>query len=345
MSKKDPKRHKRHRVLKSAAIVAPLAAPLVIRALDARRSDGTLPREVALELEHVECASLDGTRLHLTVCGEGPETVYFVHGWTCNESIFRFQQEHFSRRYRVVSLELRGHGASAIPADLSYHPEKLAEDLKAAVDATGQGPFAIAGHSMGGFTAFKFYERFAPEYEGRLKGMVIIDSTGTDLVEGIVLGRLVRHLYPIPLASVMEFIGRHNTISQAIKHAVRDSSIAYAIVRWGAFGGKPTGTHVEHVREMVLATHMTTLSLAAKACLDFHFDYYLPNVSVPVVLLVGDRDKLTNRSSNERTARLLPDARLKVFEGAGHCTLLERRDEFNAELEAFLEDLFDTRSM
>ena len=116
---------------------------------------------------------------------------------------------------------------------------------------------------------------------------------------------------------------------------------AYGMVRWGAFGKKPKGAQVEHVRDMVLGTPMTTLSLAAKACLDFHYDYYLPEVDVPVILLVGDKDKLTNREANERNAGLLPDARLKVFEGAGHCSLLERRSEFNAALEAFLDEVFD----
>jgi len=55
---------------------------------------------------------------------------------------------------------------------------------------------------------------------------------------------------------------------------------------------------------------------------------------------VGDRDKLTDLPSNRRTVELLPDAELVVFPDAGHCTLLERRDEFNAELEAFLDRAF-----
>jgi len=90
----------------------------------------------------------------------------------------------------------------------------------------------------------------------------------------------------------------------------------------------------------VMSTPMTTLSLAAKACFDYHYEYFLPSVDVPVALLVGDRDKLTNRESNERTASLLPDARLKVFEGAGHCAMLERHDDFNEELGSFLDEVF-----
>jgi len=97
---------------------------------------------------------------------------------------------------------------------------------------------------------------------------------------------------------------------------------------------------VEHVREMVLSTPMTSMMLAAKACLDYHYEYYLPSVDLPVLMIVGDRDKLTDLPCNERTVALLPQARLKVFQGAGHCTQLERREEFDRELASFLEEVF-----
>src|SRR5450759_4236033 len=72
--------------------------------------------------------------------------------------------------------------------------------------------------------------------------------------------------------------------SDALKSAARESSLAYGLVRWGAFGKRPRGQHVEHVREMVLSTPMTTMALAAKSLFDFHYDYYLPNVDVPVAV-------------------------------------------------------------
>jgi pimeloyl-ACP methyl ester carboxylesterase len=315
-------------------------APTLLRVMDALRPNEDHLDCEGLELEDIEIESLDGTRLHMTACGEGMDTLFFVHGWTCNESIFRFQQEQFRDRFRIYTLELRGHGASAIPESLDYHPDRLAEDLQAAISYVKPRSFAVAGHSLGGFTAFKWFEHFGSGYKGKLKGLVIIDSTGTDLVDGIVFGKAIRHIYPTPLSTVLSGLGRHNRISQAIKGAVSDTSVAYTVVRWGAFGRKPKREHVEHVREMVLGTNMTSLSLAAKACLDYHYEYYLPEVDVPVSLLVGDRDKLTNREANELTASLLPEARVAVFEGAGHCAMLERRDEFNAEMEGFLSDIF-----
>jgi len=321
------------------AALALLLAPAVVRRLDARRDGDPVPGP-APDLEHIELTSADGTRLHMTACGSGPDALFFVHGWTCNESVFRFQQEAFRDRYRVYTLELRGHGGSAVPASLDYHPDRLAEDLEAAVDFVNPESFVVAGYSLGGFTAFKWFERFAREREGALKGLAIIDSTGIDLVDGLIFGSLVKRLYPAPLSGLLSVLGRRNRVAGALKDALKDSSMAYMVVRWGAFGRRPRGEHVEHMREMVFGTPAPSVPLAAKACLDYEFRQSLPGVDVPVALLLGERDKLTDVGSNRRTADLLPDCRMRVFDGAGHCAMFENRAEFNEELGAFLEKAF-----
>jgi pimeloyl-ACP methyl ester carboxylesterase len=228
-----------------------------------------------------------------------------------------------------------------MPVSKDFHPDRLAEDLKAVIDAVNPDEFIIAGHSMGGFTAFKFHEHFGEEYRDRLKGLVIIDSTGTDLVEGLVFGKLVDKIYPVPLSGLLKALGRESRLADRVREFIDNSSVAYFIVRWAAFGKKPPASEVESVREMTFSTPVETIALAAKGCLDFHCEYHLPDVDVPVLLLVGSEDKLTNRDTNRRTCESLSLARLVVFEEAGHCTQLERTVEFNLALGDFLSDCFD----
>ena len=318
-------------------------APVVLRHLDHRRDgDDDGGREsLATGEELGGVVSRDGTSIWADCCGETGPTIFFVHGWTCNGTIFRYQKPYFGRKYQVVTLDLRGHGKSAMPENKDFHPDRLAEDLKAAIDAVNPDEFIIAGHSMGGFTAFKFHEHFGEEYRDKLKGMVIIDSTGTDLVDGLVLGKLVDKFYPVPLNGLLKALGWESRLADRVRKLIRNSSAAYLIVRWAAFGKKPPASEVESVREMTFSTPVETIALAAKGCLDFHCEYHLPEVDVPVLLLVGSEDKLTNQDTNRRTCESLPQAKLVVFEDAGHCTQLERTMKFNLTLDGFLSGCFD----
>jgi pimeloyl-ACP methyl ester carboxylesterase len=193
---------------------------------------------------------------------------------------------------------------------------------------------------MGGFTALKFYEGFSGEYEGRLKGIALIDSSGLNLAEGILLGGIWKRLYPFPLSYILVLLGRPNRFNDRVMEFFKDTSFAYVIARLLAFGKKPSGIHVEHQREMSFSTRFTSACLSVKSMLDHDVEHCLPAVEVPVLLLLGEHDKLTNIKANRRTAALLPDARLKVFKGAGHDSLLERSEEFNDELASFLSETF-----
>jgi pimeloyl-ACP methyl ester carboxylesterase len=319
-----------------------LSAPMVVRRRDhAASCGGDAPpcAEGGQVMQGV--VSRDGTTLHVEHYGSNSHpTVFFAHGWTCCGGIFRHQVAHLSGRYRVVTSDQRGHGKSGMPASKDFSTERLAEDLKAVIDTFAPGEFVVAGHSMGGFTAFKFHQRFGEEYRGRLKGMVMIDSTGTDVLDSIYMSGLVRRLYPFPLSPFLVMGGKPNRLVEMGREMLRNTSYAYLICRWAAFGKNPPADEVEYQREMTFSTPVPVTSLAAKACFDYHVEDHLPDVDVPVLILVGTKDKLTSDKANCRTAELLPDARLVVYKDAGHSTHLERTGEVNAELDDFLELCF-----
>lgn len=335
-------RRRSRAVARLALRSVPLLGPGIARRLDHRRDQKAMePYAAAPGGVDLWTESGDGTRLHLLSHGQGGKVVFLVHGWTCNATIYRYQQERFRKNYRVVTLELRGHGLSQVPASLDYSPDRLVEDLKAAVDFIDPESFVVAGHSMGGFTALRFHRLYGEEYQGRLKGLVVIDSSGLPLTEGIIFGGLLARLYPFPLDLLLRFVGKHGSRLDGLKDLLKETSFAYLLVRWGAFGKRPAGEEVELVRKMVMNTPLASVALAAKACIDFDNLEALPGVDVPVLLLVGERDKLTDLEVNRKTADLLPRARLITFPDAGHCTLLERSEEFNKELDAFFTSVFE----
>lgn len=91
----------------------------------------------------------NGVRLAYDDRSSGEPTIVFVHGWTCDRSFFAPQVEHFARRHRVVSVDLRGHGESDKPSG-PYSIGVHADDIAYLIDQLGVSKVVAVGHSMGG---------------------------------------------------------------------------------------------------------------------------------------------------------------------------------------------------
>ena len=105
----------------------------------------------------------DGVCLAYHEAGAGDGSpILFVHGFGCNGSHFRLQQQHFAASTRTVAVDLRGHGASDAPLQ-DYGPIGFADDLRWLCDHLGLERPIVVGHSMGGNIALKLAAR-APDF-------------------------------------------------------------------------------------------------------------------------------------------------------------------------------------
>jgi len=94
--------------------------------------------------------SKDGTPISYEIYGEGEPTLVFVHGWCCDSRYWREQVPRFSKKYRMILVDLAGHGHSGFRSS-SYSMKAFGEDVKAvAKAAAGTGEIILVGHSMGG---------------------------------------------------------------------------------------------------------------------------------------------------------------------------------------------------
>src|SRR5262245_37576727 len=94
-------------------------------------------------------ASVDGANIHWTSAGSGAHAVIFVHGWTCDESSWSAQVPALSGKYRVITLDLPGHGKSAAPAGGKFSMETFARAIEAVRAEAGVDHVVVVGHSMG----------------------------------------------------------------------------------------------------------------------------------------------------------------------------------------------------
>jgi pimeloyl-ACP methyl ester carboxylesterase len=101
--------------------------------------------------------------------GAGEPALLFLHGWCGDRSFFAPEFEHFSRSHRVVSVDLPGHGQSAIPDE--YTIEAFAGDVAELAGALRLGRCVVFGHSIGAMVALAL-SQLAPEH---VRAVALID--------------------------------------------------------------------------------------------------------------------------------------------------------------------------
>ncbi len=115
--------------------------------------------------------SADGMPIAYSVEGEGETAVVLIHGWSCDRSYWRDQIEPLMASYKVVSLDLAGHGSSG-DERAAWTMPAFGADVQAVVEALGIERAVLVGHSMGGPVALEA----AALLPGTVVGVVAVDA-------------------------------------------------------------------------------------------------------------------------------------------------------------------------
>lgn len=113
---------------------------------------------------------LDGAKVHYTAAGRGPATIVLIHGWTCDHTFWDAQTGALKGRYRVLAVDLPGHGKSD-PAP-EYSMRRFARAVNAVLEKERAGKAILAGHSMGGAVMLEF----ARLYPQKVRAIIAVDA-------------------------------------------------------------------------------------------------------------------------------------------------------------------------
>lgn len=263
-------------------------------------------------------ADLIAEGISYSVCGSGPP-VFFVHGNSSSKQCFQKQMaSSLSRRFRLVAIDLLGHGQSAHASHSeppSYTLKGWADAVIGAASALDVSDAVFVGHSLGGHVLLEA----APSLP-EAKGFVLFGAPP--------LGKP-----PSNHAFLADPAG-----AAFIKPELSDAEID----SWGgacvAQSSKRLSNFSAHVRQ---ADSRVRSSVAA--CLEhllFHDELsILADMEVPVALLHGTEDRFVNaRYLDELNVPTLWRGAVQRIEGAGHYPQWEKPRIFNDLLAAFVED-------
>jgi pimeloyl-ACP methyl ester carboxylesterase len=115
--------------------------------------------------------SSDSIHISYEVHGNGTTALVFVHGWSCDRTYWKGQVGPFSRKYKVVTIDLPGHGESGFGRK-DWTMEAFGEDVAAVVKVLDLNKIIMIGHSMGSVVIAEA----ARHLQGRVSGLVMVDQ-------------------------------------------------------------------------------------------------------------------------------------------------------------------------
>ena len=117
------------------------------------------------------------------------------------------------------------------------------------------------------------------------------------------------------------------------------ANLAFLVARAINFSPNASPTLVDHVVSVAARAPVEVWTDLMASLVTLDLTDVLANITVPALVIAGGVDRLTPPATSRAIARRLPDARLEVLEGAGHCAMLERHEDFDQLLETFLAEV------
>jgi 3-oxoadipate enol-lactonase len=241
--------------------------------------------------------------------GTGSDVAVFVHGVGSTAAIWDYQLAALGDRLRCLAVELRGNGIpkpEPLPAQITR--AGYVDDVLALADAAGAERVHFVGCSLGGVVGFELWKR-APR---RVRSLTFVGSFAwyPDA--------------PAYLQSVIASVEAAGTMERFARERARKL-------------GLPAGRRTDETIAQMACKTVPSYIAATHATWTGDFRELLPSISVPVLVVCGERDPVAPPSFSQEISQAIPGARLEILAGAGHVANADAPQPFNELLGTFLE--------
>jgi sigma-B regulation protein RsbQ len=258
------------------------------------------------------------SRNNVNVAGKGAATMVFVHGFGCDQTMWRFLAPAYGDRFRVVSYDLTGSGLSD-PA--AYDRDKYAtlhghaDDLLEILEAVAPGPVVVVGHSVGAtiamLAAIKAPQRFAAQ--------VMVGPSPCYINDGDYVGGFNRDDIDELLETMdANYLGWSRSVAPMIMGAPNQPLLRDEL----------TDRFCRNDPE--IARHFARVTFLS----DHRAD--VPRAATPALILQCSDDLIAPREVGDYLHRHLPDSTLSVIQNVGHCPHMSAPAESSRAIDGFL---------
>lgn len=247
-------------------------------------------------------------------------TIFFVHGWPLSHRAYEYQFNHLpAMGFRCIGMDTRGFGASSKPYS-GYDYNRLADDIRAVIDALKLQNFTLGGHSMGGAAVIRYMSR----YNGYgVEKLALFGAAAPSLT--------IQPDFPYGLPK--------EAVTQIIDETYKDRP---QMLRNTAplFFYKPiTQPQSDWFFQLGFEAAGWATAECARTFRDETLFYDLCKIRVPTLILHGVHDNVCLYPLAEAMHQGIRNSTLIPFEQSGHSLFYEEQDKFNRELADFAESI------
>jgi len=258
----------------------------------------------ATEMNHTATSS-DGVKISFDVQGQGKPAIIFIHGWANNRSIWDAQVSHFSKKYKVVNIDLPGFGQSGNNRQ-EWTIAAFGKDVVAVMEKLNIEKVILVGFSLGASISIEA-ANITPE---RIAGVVLVDDLQN-----------VEEKYPPPVVSYMDSLYIDLVINPTVEK----------LVNYGFIKNNPEESFARVLpmlkdaprpgwRESILG-YMEWIN---ESC-----EESLKKCQVPIRAINADMIP----TNVEAFRKLVPSFQADIVPDVGHVIMWDAEEEFNRLLE------------
>jgi non-heme chloroperoxidase len=262
-----------------------------------------------------------GCQLHLVEAGNPKgQTILFIHGFSqCWLTWSRQLNSDLARNYRLVAMDMRGHGTSEKPR-AGYDDSQLwADDVAVTLRELDLERPVISGWSYGPLVILDYVRHYGEDAIGGIHFVSAISKLGSEAATAV--------LAPEFLALVPGFF------SGDVEESVRSLD---SLLRM-CFAREPSAAELH----LMLGYNVSVPPFVRQALLSRAFDNddLLPTLRGPMLITHGADDAIVSTDVVEQHRALVPHAQVDVMPGAGHAPFWDDAVRFNQRLGAFCEEV------
>ncbi|MGE0047020.1 MAG: alpha/beta fold hydrolase [Hyphomonadaceae bacterium] len=276
----------------------------------------------------------NGVRMHFRDEGvQTRPTLLLVHGFSSSLHTWEPWTRILSDRYRLISIDLPGHGLTDAPATYEPSTAQYARDIEAFARARGIEHFALAGNSMGGHVAWEY----ALAHPNQLDALILVDAAGwaetrSESQNDPQIFRLLRN--PV-LGPLLIQLDNTRLVREGLRGSFHDPAFANdGMVRRYIELARAPG-HREILRRLLIGSRDGRPAT----------NELLAGIRTPTLILHGGADTLVPVEHGRQFAGAIPGSDLVIWEDDGHLPQEEHPQRSADALAAFLARVYEQQAI